>query len=438
MTVTIRPSKLGGVLQAPPSKSAAHRAIICAAMAQGVSKIENIDFSADVEATLQAVCQLGAKIERGKSAITVHGCGGHFATVTHPVYCGECGSTLRFLIPLFSLTAQKVTFTGSERLFERPLSVYADLFAQQGVRYTQTKTSVAIQGQLRAARFRLPGDISSQFVSGLLFAAPLLEGVTEIEVRAPYESRSYVDMTLDMLRCFGIDVSTRKLPHGGVLYTVTAQSYRPADITVEGDYSQAAFFAALGALTPGGLEIRGLSEDTRQGDRVILELLRRFCADVHPQNPVGEVCSSGASITVSPGNKALQGIAIDLADCPDLGPILIALACFAQGTTTIHNAGRLRLKECDRIAAMQQEMGKFGAAIKAQGNTVTVTGTDLHAPRLPLEAHRDHRIAMSLTIAALAGQFEAELYGAESVGKSWPGFFSALRNLGAVITEEKV
>lgn len=441
MTVTIHPSAVRGVLAAPPSKSAAHRAIICAALADGVSRLENIDFSQDIEATLAAVRQLGAKLTREKNAVTVTGCGGAFATVTHPVFCRESGSTLRFLVPLFSLTAQKITFTGAGRLFARPLAVYADVFAAQGLRFAQQENGLVLQGQLRAARFTLPGDVSSQFVSGLLFAAPLLERASEIEVRPPFESRSYVDMTLDALRRFGIEVGVRTLPRGGAVYTVAPQHYRPADVAVEGDYSQAAFIAALGALTPGGLGVRGLAGVTRQGDRVILELLHRFGAAIHlPDMRPGTAAAPDDTVTVAPGEAPLHGIDIDLADCPDLGPILITLACFAEGTTTIRNAGRLRLKESDRIAAMQQELGKLGAAVRAGGDTVTVEGAGpaaLHAPRLPLEAHNDHRIAMSLTVAALAGGFDAELYGAESVAKSWPQFFAALRTLGADITEEE-
>lgn len=432
MTVTIQPSHVGGTLAAPPSKSAAHRAIVCAALATGPSRLDNIAFSQDIEATLAAVGQLGARITREEHAVTVAGCGGAFATVTRPVFCRESGSTLRFLIPLFSLTAQKITFTGAGRLFARPLDVYAGAFAAQGLRFEQSAAGLTLQGQLRAAKFTLPGDVSSQFISGLLFAAPLLEHTTEIEVRPPFESRSYVDMTLDALRRFGIEVGVRRLPHGGAAYTVAPQEYCPADVTVEGDYSQAAFAAALGALTPGGLGIKGLASVTRQGDRVILELLHRFGAGV--QLPA---TAADDTVTVAPGPQPLHGIDIDLADCPDLGPILITLACFAEGETTIRNAGRLRLKESDRIAAMQQELGKFGAAVRADGDTVTVTGTELHAPRLPLEAHNDHRIAMSLTVAALAGGFAAELYGAGSVAKSWPDFFAALRGLGADISEEE-
>ncbi len=432
MTVTVRPSAVSGTLAAPPGKSAAHRAIICAALADGASRIDNLAFSQDIEATLDAVAQLGARITREAHAVTVAGCGGGFATVTHPVRCRESGSTLRFLVPVFSLTAQKVVFTGAGRLLERPLAVYAEVFAAQGLRFEQSPAGLTIQGRLRPARFTLPGDVSSQFVSGLLFAAPLLERPSEIEVRPPFESRSYVEMTLDALRRFGIEVKARSTARGGAVYTVAPRPYRCADVTVEGDYSQAAFAAALGALTPGGLGIRGLAEGTRQGDRIILELLRRFGAEVRLP-----ATAADDTVTVAPGPAPLHGIDIDLADCPDLGPILITLACFAEGETTVRHAGRLRLKESDRIAAMQQELGKLGAAVRTpDDDTVRITGGGLNAPRLPLECHNDHRVAMSLTVAALAGGFAAELYGAECVAKSWPDFFDALRALGADITTE--
>lgn len=420
LTVTVHTGPVGGSIAAPPSKSAAHRAVLCAALAAGTSHVENIEYSQDIEATLGAVTQLGAKVRRGEHDVTVTGIGGGgFATVTRPVFCRESGSTLRFLLPLFSLTAQKIRFTGAESLFARPQSVYRALFAQQGLRFEQAADSLTIQGQLRADRFVLPGDVSSQFVSGLLFAAPLLEGPSTIEVHPPFESRSYVEMTLDTLHAFGVEVKTRAVPRGGLTCTVQPQTYRARDLTVEGDYSQAAFLAALGALC-GPVTVTGLQENTRQGDKVILELLRRFGAAV----TAGET-----GVTAAPG--PLTGIDIDLADCPDLGPILMTLACFAKGTTTIRSAGRLRLKESDRIAAMQQELAKLGGRVEADGDTVTVTGTALHAPAAPLSGHNDHRVVMSLTVAALGAGVPAVITGAEAVAKSWPAFFDQIARLGA-------
>ncbi len=426
MTVTLYPSQIGGTAAAPPSKSAGHRALVCAALADGTSRIEDLPFSRDIEATRAAVAQLGARTARAGDALTVQGIGtGGFATVTRPVFCDESGSTLRFLIPLFSLTAQKVVFTGAGRLFARPQSVYKTLFEDEGLRFAQAPDRLTVQGRLRAGAFTVPGDVSSQFISGLLFAAPLLEGKTTITVTPPFESRSYVGMTLDALRAFGIQVQARALPGGGARYTVAPQPYRPCTLAVEGDYSQAAFLAALGALC-APVTVTGLAARTCQGDAVILALLRRFGARV--EEGLG-------AVTVRPA--PLTGIELDLADCPDLGPVLMALACFAGGDTTIRHAGRLRLKESDRIAAMQQELAKLGAAVEADADTVTVHGgAALRAPSAPLCAHNDHRVAMSLAVAALGAGVPAVLEGAGAVDKSWPAFFAVLRALGARLEEQ--
>ena len=206
----------------PPSKSAAHRAVLCAALAEGTSHITNIEYSKDIRATLGAAAQLGAKITEEAHSVTIkgHGTAGGFVTVTRPVFCNESGSTLRFMIPLFSLTAQKVRFTGAGRLFDRPQAIYQMLFERQGLQFEQTPEGITIFGRLRPGGFTLPGDVSSQFISGLLFAAPLMESESSIEVLAPYESRSYVDMTVDAMQQFGVKVTSRARKNGSVMYRV--------------------------------------------------------------------------------------------------------------------------------------------------------------------------------------------------------------------------
>ena len=420
MDARISVRHVGGSVAVPPSKSAAHRAVLCAALADGTSHIDNIAYSDDIRATLDAVAQLGAKITRAEHRVTIQGCGGGFATVTRPVFCNESGSTLRFLIPVFSLTAQKIRFTGAGRLFARPQEIYRALFEKQALRFEQTPDSLTIFGRLRPGVFTLPGDVSSQFISGLLFAAPLLESPSTIQVLPPFESRSYVGMTLDALARFGIQATEAPGPGGKTILTIPApQRYLPCDLAVEGDYSQAAFPAVLGALT-GGVTVTGLAARTRQGDRVILDILRRC----------------GAKFTAVEGGfrferSLLRAVPIDLADCPDLGPVLMAMACFCSGTTVITNAGRLRLKESDRIAAMQAELAKLGGRVESSGGTITIDGGALHAPAEPLEGHNDHRVVMSLTVAALAAGVPAVIRGANAVAKSWPEFFDAMRGLGA-------
>ena len=420
-------SRLGGCAIVPPSKSAAHRAVLCAGLAGGTSRIDNIEYSDDIRATLGAVRQLGAKIIEEEHAVIITGRGSSgFVTVTRPVYCKESGSTLRFLIPLFSLTAQKVQFTGAPRLFARPQEVYRMLFSRQQLRFEQGEDSITIFGSLRPGGFTLPGDVSSQFISGLLLAAPLMASESTIEVRPPYESRSYVDLTVDAMQQFGVKVVARPHKDGAMVYRVAApQRYTPCDFAVEGDYSQAAFLAVLGTIV-GGITITGLNADSRQGDQVILSILKRCGA---------KFTVKGDSIAFS--RSLLRATEIDLADCPDLGPILIALGCFCSGKTIIRNAGRLRIKESDRIESMQLELAKMGGKVEAEGETVTVQGVPLHAPNAPLQGHNDHRIVMALAVVAYAAGMPAMILGAQAVNKSWPAFFDALRGLGAKITTEE-
>ena len=413
----IEPGRLAGTTAVPPSKSAAHRAVVCAALAAGTSHIGNVEFSQDILATLGAAQQLGAKVERGEHELTITGRGNAdgFATITRPVFCNESGSTLRFILPLFSLTAQKVRFTGAGRLFDRPQAIYQMLFERQGLQFEQTPEGITIFGRLRPGGFTLPGDVSSQFISGLLFAAPLMESESSIEVLAPYESRSYVDMTVDAMQQFGVKVASRARKNGSVMYRVAApQRYTASDFAVEGDYSQAAFLAVLGCVI-GGITVTGLNPDSQQGDKVILDILKR--------------CGG----KFKPVEGGLQATEIDLADCPDLGPILFTLGCFCSGETVIRNAGRLRLKESDRIEAMQTELRKMGARIEVDGDTVHIQGVALHAPNAPLSGHNDHRIVMALAVAAIASGLPALLCGAEAVDKSWPAFWSVLRGLGAKV-----
>ena len=335
-----------------------------------------------------------------------------------PVDCCESGSTLRFLIPLAALTGRPVAFTGRGRLMQRPQSVYQELFASQGLRFGQEGDTLTVAGPLRPGCFSLAGDVSSQFISGLLFALPLLDGDSRLCLKPPVESRSYIEMTRAAQSRFGVasawlDEYTLAVPGG--------QAYRPRDMAIEGDWSQAAFPAALGVLA-GDVTVTGLEPGTLQGDAVILDILRR-CGGRAEAVPGG----------VRFQKSALHGTKIDLADCPDLGPILMALGLLCEGETVITNAGRLRLKESDRIAAMEQELRKLGGRIESDGGTVTVRRSALHAPAGPLWGHNDHRVVMSLTVLAAAAGLPVQIDGAEAVAKSWPGFFAAVRQLGVEV-----
>ncbi len=416
------PALLKGRITAPPSKSMAHRAVLCAALADGTSRLTNLDISQDIDATLKAAAQLGATVTRGDGWAEIRG-RGRVETPSGPVDCCESGSTLRFLVPVMSLCGQPVRFCGRGRLFQRPMGVYQQLFDEQGLEFRQDPEGLSIRGAIAPGDYRLRGDVSSQFISGLLFALPLLQGDSTLTIEPPFESRSYVELTLAALRDFGVQAEWTDEGRTA-LHIPGGQRYQSRDYQVEGDYSQAAFFAVLGAVE-GGIQLDGLRPGSLQGDRAILDILQRCGAKFD--------CQGGA---VRFEKSSLSGQTIDLADCPDLGPILMTLALFCQGQTRIVNAGRLRLKESDRIAAMEQELRKFGAQVESSQDTVTVQGgLPLHAPG-PLEGHNDHRVVMSLAVAGLCAGLPVTIQGAGAVAKSWPGFFEVLAGTGAGIEVE--
>ena len=422
MVVTVeRARQIGGAIAAPPSKSMAHRAVLCAALAKGTSHIRNLEFSKDIAATLAAAGQLCARVTTGENDAVVEGLG-QFRPVSAPVDCCESGSTLRFLIPLASLTGQEITFVGRGRLMERPQSVYEELYRAKGLRFEQTPSGLTVEGLLSSGDYTLAGNVSSQFISGLLFALPLLAGTSTLRLLPPVESRSYIDMTRAVQAAFGVesrwlDETTLEIPGG--------QEYHPCDYTVEGDYSQAAFPAVLGAVA-GGVTLTGLAEKTLQGDAAILDILRRCGAKFTPT-------AAGIVFEKAP----LHGTDINLADCPDLGPVLMVLGLLCEGTTVIRNAERLRIKESDRIEAMETELRKCGGVLSSEGGTITITGCAgaLHAPDEVLSGHNDHRVVMSLAVLALAAGLKLPIAEAEAVTKSWPNFFTAIKPLGAEVQD---
>ena len=419
VTITRSPRKISGTITAPPSKSMAHRAVLCAALAEGRSHITNLEFSKDISATLGAAGQLCAEVRTGPADAVVEGLG-HFRPLSAPVDCCESGSTLRFLIPIASLTGQAVTFTGRGRLMERPQSVYETLYREQNLRFEQSSAGLTVAGALTPGEYRLAGNVSSQFISGLLFALPLLDGDSTLHLIPPVESRSYIDMTRAVQAAFGV---TSRWMDETTLFLPGNQHYHACDYTVEGDYSQAAFPAVLGAVC-GGVTITGLRPETLQGDAVILDILRR-CGAKFTRT------AEGLRFEKAP----LHGVDIDLADCPDLGPVLMVLGLLCEGTTVIRNAERLRLKESDRIAAMEAELRACGGVLESAGGTITVQGCadHLHAPEAPLHGHNDHRVVMSLAVLALCTGLPLTVDDAEAIQKSWPHFFTAIRPLGAEV-----
>ncbi len=390
MTVTILPSKPRGSVAAPPSKSMAHRLLICAGQAIGSQTVHGVAPSEDILATVDCLRALGVSCDlRGGDAVltgyTLH-CGEKGAVLP----CRESGSTLRFFLPL-CLFGPPMTLTGSARLLARPLDVYADICEKQGIRFEKGERAVTVRGTLSPGEFRLPGDVSSQFVSGLLFALPRLSGDSVIRLRPPVESRSYIDMTMAALRLYGVE--TRWLDRETIAVPGRQVSAFRPEVTVEGDWSNAAFFLALGA------EVTGLDPDSLQGDRVCAAYF-----DALRQGPA----------------------TLDISDCPDLGPVLMAFAAMHRGGT-FTGTRRLRMKESDRGWAMYEELEKFGVPVTVGENEISV-GCGLRAPSEPLSGHNDHRIVMAL--AVLCARVGGTIEGAEAVSKSFPDFFERLKDLG--------
>lgn len=418
MRARITPAKIdSGNITIPPSKSLAHRAIICACLAPGRSVISNIDYSVDIRATIEGMRHLGASIKEDKDTLFIDGIE-TFQYDGDVVNCHESGSTLRFFLPLFSLTGKRATFSGSKRLIERPQNVYEMLFQEQGIDFVRTYPNIIIDGRLKPGELTLKGNVSSQFITGLLFALPLLEADSKIHIEPPFESRSYVDLTIQMLKRFQIIVEYEDA------YTLAIkgnQQYQPTDVLVEGDYSQLVFWASLGVLNHS-VETHGLDLHSLQGDKKTIDIFQSMNAGIKVLDDGYQFC---------PGT--LNGTVIGLNDCPDLGPMLFALATQANGKTTFQNAGRLRIKESDRIEAMETELKKLGCSISSTFGTVTITGPVKLQGNVTLHGHNDHRIVMALSILATIADEPITIDDAQAISKSYPGFFKDLASCGIFI-----
>lgn len=419
MRVTLEPHFTGPAEAGiPSSKSLGHRALIAAALAEGTSFLYGLGMSKDIEATMNAMKTFGAVFEQQGDQVTVHGCGGKLYADT-AIDCCESGSTLRFLIPLAALDGTETRFSGQGRLMKRPLDVYEKIFAEQNLPFEQSEEGVRLCGPLKAGVYTVDGNISSQFISGLLFALPLLDGDSEIRIKEPFESASYVTLTLETLKAAGIRIGQE-----GLTFRVPGnQTYRPVRLTVDGDDSQAAFFAGLALTARIPVSVHGISHESKQPDHVIFSLLKDFGARISETEDGYLVCP-----------EEIKAIHADLSDCPDLGPVLFALAGTAEGTSVFTGCGRLRIKESDRIAAMQEELAKLGVRLEAEDDTVYVTGTESIQGGVTLDGHNDHRIVMALSVLAACAQKPVSIEGAQAVNKSYPGFFSDLEKTGMEVT----
>ena len=400
MNVQIFPSIAKGTVAAPPSKSMAHRLLIAAGLAEGTSIIRGVAPSQDVLATIDCLTALGAVCHHENETVTVTGLGGKILTHSPHLPCRECGSTLRFFLPIALLSDEKTTLTGSERLLLRPMSVYEELCKQNNLLYIANQSGITVQGKLTSGEYTVAGNVSSQFISGLLFALPLLSGDSKIIITEKVESRSYLNLTVKALADFGVTV---KWENERTLLIPGSQQYRARNTTVEGDYSNAAFFAALSYLD-GQVSVMGLDKASLQGDRVYQNYFEAL------QN----------------GTPTLS-----LADCPDLGPVLFALAGALHGAHFTDTA-RLRIKESDRGTAMAEELKKLGIRTDVLENEIHVYPAKITPPSESLSAHNDHRIVMALSL--LLTKCGGKIEGAEAVNKSMPDFFERLASLGILLT----
>lgn len=399
MVAEISASKATGTVTAPPSKSMAHRLLICASLARNESKIYNVSLSKDISATINCLTSLGAKFEICDDFIKVKGIDIANIKTSVKANCIESGSTLRFIIPIMLLLGVECEIKGSEYLLTRPLSVYEDIAKKQEFKFIKNSNYIELCGKLQSGEYSIDGNISSQFISGLLFALPLLENDSKIKIIGKLESRPYVDLTIDALKEFGI---TAEFLNENEIFIKGSQKYKSTDSVVEGDYSNTAFFEALNYLG-GEVNIKGLNTLSKQGDRAYNEYFR-LLKRTTPE--------------------------IDITDCPDLAPILFTLASYFNGGTFI-GTKRLKIKESDRAQTMKTELEKFGADITVFENSVKINNTTLKAPKDNLFGHNDHRVVMSLAI--LLSKFGGKIEGAEAVSKSFPNFFEILSSLGVNI-----
>lgn len=397
MRATFSPCSLQGTVSAPPSKSMAHRYLIGAALSGQECTLTGIDYSEDILASIDCLRALGANIETDGDRVSLHP--HEFMMAKEPLLpCRESGSTLRFFIPLALCLGREVRFHGSERLLERPLGVYEELCRDKDFSFGREENSLTLCGKLETGSYRLRGDISSQFITGLIFALVFLGGDSEIEIIPPFESRSYVDLTISALRSFGADVSFSQ----EYRIKVKASKLHGFSGNIEGDYSNAAFLDAFNH-TGSEIEIKNLNPQSLQGDRVYADYFSQISAGIPT---------------------------LDISDCPDLGPILFALAAMKNGAV-FTGTERLKAKESDRGAAMDAELKKLGGGLIFGDNVITVPKQKLSYRGAPISGHNDHRIvmAMSVILTKIGGTLE----GIEAVRKSYPGFFEDIKQLGAKV-----
>lgn len=401
----------------PPSKSIAHRVIICASLANKESRIDNIEYSDDINVTIAAMRKMGAKIQTFDKYLIIKGIDNQINFDSKEVFVNQSASTLRFLIPLFALNNRNTIFIGKKDLFKRPIEVYKKIFNQQGLMFKLEENYLSIHGVLQPDIFHVVGNVSSQFISGLLFALPLLNKDSKIIIDGKVESSPYINMTIAVLKEYNIDIKINE----NEIYIKGNQKYIAKDYQVEGDYSQFAFFAVLGALN-NGIKCLNLKHNSIQGDRVIVDILKKLNVKVTE-------IENGYLIEKS----NIGSGSFDISNAIDLAPILCVLGMYSEGTIYLTNAHRLEYKESNRKENMVLELSKLKADIISTDDSISIQGRQIYDCNEELDPHNDHRIFMALVIAALTLERNVIIKDAQCMNKSFPTFIQKLKSIGANI-----
>jgi 3-phosphoshikimate 1-carboxyvinyltransferase len=424
MDATIRPGPIGGTARAPPSKSYTHRALLAAGLGDG-GRVEAPLRSADTEATAAAVEAFGGAVTWSAEAAQVEGVSGTPQVPPDVIDCANSGTTMRLATAVAGLVDGTTVLTGDASLRERPQGPLLDALGQLGAQAESTRSNgqapLVVRGPMTGGAVEIPGDVSSQFVTGLLLAGPLTGDGVRLVLTTPLKSAPYVDVTLDVLDAFGISA------------TETEQGYRVdgdqtydagSQYAVPGDFSSISYLLAAGAVaSPDGVTIEG-AQPSAQGDTAIIDILDRMGAPVRWDQSAGQLAVSAASLT---------GVTVGVADTPDLLPTIAALGAAADGTTTITDCEHVRYKETDRVAVMASELRRLGAVVREEPDTLEIDGDATKLQGATVDGHGDHRIVMALAVAALAADGETRIRGAEDVAVSFPGFFDTLADLGTAV-----
>ena len=420
MNVIITPNNLKGNITIPPSKSLSHRAIIAASLAEGESKISNVLYSNDIKATIDAMKACGANITEYEDYLIIKG--SNVLRAKDLIDANESGSTIRFMIPIALVNNEPITFVGKNHLVKRPLDVFFEIFDKQGIKYERGEDylPLKVNGGLKSGEFTVRGDISSQFITGLLYSLPLLDGDSHIHISTNMESKGYIDLTIDMLKMFGIEIKNDNYQD---FYIKGNQKFKPCDYVIEGDYSQSAFFLVADALG-ADIKLLAMEEKSHQGDKKIIDDMKAFGFD----SKFDKNC-----LSLKSGN--LKSAIIDFSQSPDLGPALTVLASLAEGKSEFINASRLRIKECDRITCMKEELNKLGANIEELEDGMIIHGVKRLKGGV-CDSHNDHRVAMALAMATLKMDGELKIINAGSVSKSFPHFWKVFEDLGGKVRYE--